>query len=723
MASRTVNGHIDLPGGNTPSSATVRIELVASDKGEAPGYTSTKTILGVYEPTVTDGVWSADLDVNADLTPSNTYYRITTKVPGFQPVVETIEVPAGASALNVPDVLVATPTALPANPTISHADLTGRSANGHDQYFGYPEKLRRWWYDVNSHVEAVKRGATGKAVKIVTIGDSITVGLFDQFADPQQLVAGWAERIGYHLAQKYNYASNSDTHPGRWVPVSRSPGAVAPYKRQWDSWGGGTWSASTTPGLYGFGDNGGTLTNGQGGTHTEECDAITVGYMVRDTTTGSPDMLVRVDGSLVSTVTTTDGGLAVGSLAAGTLEVPLPVAGLFARKLEVEADGAGTLTVSGAYFHRAGNQDSGFSSWNAGHSGYAWEGDEAGGTAGWEHTFLTIEKLDPSLIVVFLGVNNRTQSDADYRTAAEEFAAELAASVANIATDGSEPSVLLVHPMETQGAVTWSSKAEIVRDIADTYDWAFLDANELVGSVADDEDVFDESSDGVHLAARGHETLASYIGRVIWPPESTMPAELAGEQVIANRLPTMARGIAPDGPFFHTVHPAHSARGTWAGLENTVYLIPATVLKRLTLQTAGIEVVSAAANSNFRLGLYTADGVRLVADFGTIDCSSTGLRTVNHTDVTVPPGSYFCAMVPQGSAAGTTTIRSATFSLESPPLLITSAPGATPAAALGVSSGTVTGALPGSLTADYTTTYDEVGLFTVLSVRDRQGGW
>lgn len=107
----TVANTIKLPGGASPSSAAVEIELVASTTARAAGWVAATdvTILATYRPTVTSGAWTADLTPNADLNPSGTVYRINEYVDGKR-YTHYIEVGSGGGSVH--DLLVDAPGSL-----------------------------------------------------------------------------------------------------------------------------------------------------------------------------------------------------------------------------------------------------------------------------------------------------------------------------------------------------------------------------------------------------------------------------------------------------------------------------------------------------------------------------------------------------------------------------------------------------------------------------------
>jgi len=75
----TVTNTVKLPDGTTPSRVDVTIELVTSAHVRTSGWVTANgnTVLSAARPTVTAGVWSADLTPNANITPAGTVYKVT----------------------------------------------------------------------------------------------------------------------------------------------------------------------------------------------------------------------------------------------------------------------------------------------------------------------------------------------------------------------------------------------------------------------------------------------------------------------------------------------------------------------------------------------------------------------------------------------------------------------------------------------------------------------
>lgn len=97
-----------------------------------------------------------------------------------------------------------------------------------------------------------------------------------------------------------------------------------------------------------------------------------------------------------------------------------------------------------------------------------------------------------------------------------------------------------------------------------------------------------------------------------------------------------------------------SGSGFVTGL-GTAYLTPFFVTKTTTYTKIAVRVLSgASAGRTARLGIYgTTNGLpdALILDAGTVDCSTTGSKSIT-INQTLTPAVYFLATVPQGSSAG-----------------------------------------------------------------------
>lgn len=79
---------------------------------------------------------------------------------------------------------------------------------------------------------------------------------------------------------------------------------------------------------------------------------------------------------------------------------------------------------------------------------------------------------------------------------------------------------------------------------------------------------------------------------------------------------------------------------------NTLIKRPILIYKRCTITKATITVTTLAAGGKIRIGLRnmnqsTGEATTLVSDFGEVDASSTGVKTISSLSVTVDPGWYY----------------------------------------------------------------------------------
>lgn len=122
------------------------------------------------------------------------------------------------------------------------------------------------------------------------------------------------------------------------------------------------------------------------------------------------------------------------------------------------------------------------------------------------------------------------------------------------------------------------------------------------------------------------------------------------------------RFVSSGGTNYYTVPgtPGFVSATTRALTTNRVFYEPWMIPTAITIDQIAVEVTTNVAVSTVALALYnaTASGQpdTLVADFGTIDSSTTGVKTVDlGAPLALAPGRYLAAIV---SAATTVTMRS-----------------------------------------------------------------
>jgi hypothetical protein len=120
---------------------------------------------------------------------------------------------------------------------------------------------------------------------------------------------------------------------------------------------------------------------------------------------------------------------------------------------------------------------------------------------------------------------------------------------------------------------------------------------------------------------------------------------------------TGAEPFHATGRFYGT--PFINVLTTFAASANVLYSIPLLVPYNRTYTTIGIEVTTLAASTNARLGIYkdkylesgaTEGGYprELVLDAGTVDCSTTGAKTITISQA-LTAGWYWLALVANGA--------------------------------------------------------------------------
>jgi len=90
-----------------------------------------------------------------------------------------------------------------------------------------------------------------------------------------------------------------------------------------------------------------------------------------------------------------------------------------------------------------------------------------------------------------------------------------------------------------------------------------------------------------------------------------------------------------------------NAPGNFFPTANRIYYFPIVFLAPATIKEARLIVTVAAASSNARIGIYTADKewqpVALVSDFGAVSCATTGYKEITGMSVAVSAGLHLLA--------------------------------------------------------------------------------
>lgn len=111
--------------------------------------------------------------------------------------------------------------------------------------------------------------------------------------------------------------------------------------------------------------------------------------------------------------------------------------------------------------------------------------------------------------------------------------------------------------------------------------------------------------------------------------------------------------IARVDSFVVYMTPAFTNIATRTLTANTLYKMPLYVPVAKTISEIAISVATAAAGASIRLGIRnyddaTGEFTTLVADCGTVDASTTGLKRITGLSITLNPGLYFLECVSNG---------------------------------------------------------------------------
>lgn len=117
----------------------------------------------------------------------------------------------------------------------------------------------------------------------------------------------------------------------------------------------------------------------------------------------------------------------------------------------------------------------------------------------------------------------------------------------------------------------------------------------------------------------------------------------------------VAEGRAATGTTFYNIPGINlGAVGTFTIVVDTLYHFPMVVTTPITINTFAIEITTAVAATNVRIGLYTADRdwqpETRVVDAGTIDSATTGVKTISSTQ-SLDVGRYLLVCVSNGGPA------------------------------------------------------------------------
>lgn len=319
----------------------------------------------------------------------------------------------------------------------------------------------------------------------------------------------------------------------------------------------------------------------------------------------------------------------------------------------------GPVTVEGVFVHN-GTESAGVRLWDAAHSGYTAASMAANLT--W---YQSMQAVNPDLVVVALGTNDHrtgrtaTQYRADMATILGQIRSQTIPGGGTVIAP-TVPIVLVRYPEPQDGTYTagrWDEYGQVLGQLAAEYSPAiYVDlAAEQVAL----------SADNLHPSPAGHTSIARAIiariggGKAAYAGLSSWLASDYHPPITANPLPNALRGTLT-GNYLH-INPGASTTTTYGnGVANMQCLdvdaaisITNMVCEVTTLGSAGAVV---------RLGLYADDGTgtrpgTLLVDAGTIDATTTGVKTSGAITVTLTPGRYWAAAVIQGAPTTTPTLR------------------------------------------------------------------
>ncbi len=505
MATATISETLALPAGGSASTLAqtkVRLKLVASNDGtNREAYSTALTVVaeswtkvnsaGEYSFTGVRPNSGASADVITS--PANTVYELTVTYPDRSTSTRYISVPDSAGPHAPEDIETVAPDAIVTSPVQAALDNLDRNA-----------RLRG--------LRAALAASASTPVDIVLIGDSVTAGWCGPTEASAMGVTDWPTTFERLIAAR---AGNTRT-PGRgWLPP-RSDVILGTYPYGWgnvDRTSGGTVATDGTNDLTsGLGQWGRSLAVGDTLEHTDTCDGLTVYYTAQRT--GGANIEVRVDGSLLTTINTTDGTISAGQATDSGRSWTSNALTYGSHAVVLTVAGSGTAIVDGAYFH-AGNRASGVRVHKGGHSGYY-----TGST--WTGTLEHVESVQPACVVVFLGLN-----DYVYQATPADYEADYETLIDAIATAAPNATVIAIVPPDNYERA-WDAWHTAGLNAVAATDAILLDLHAAMGDISDTADPLDLSNDGIHLSSVGSRMLAELVADIILPgPVDRVPVLLA----------------------------------------------------------------------------------------------------------------------------------------------------------------------------------------------------
>jgi len=420
----------------------VFIDLVAAaDDPAAPGYVTGSDYTWadtIRKVTGADGIWSASLEPNANISPANTRYRIRYRFPGSKqrPDPVYIEVLTSPSTQRVEDILSTAPTdlaaALSTDPQSLHAfDDADTTLNlvldRLDDYLsaGGPGM---WSHELRTFKVAFSNRASARC-NILLVADSIGQGWTATTASNR-----WFDRMMAKIM-----SSLGQTFSPGYCAVGAISSAVAYTGRLWTT--SGTVTQNTDLGL---GYSNVTITSGSYAELAQTCDRLWVHYPTFATLLG--DLRVTIDGGAPTNITTFTGTTLGGRVwDSGSLGAAA------SHTVRLAPAAAVNTRAEGVTFFN-GNYSSGVCGFNGAHFGYRYSHFAATGASSWWTDGL--DQIAPHLVIWALGVNEQAGSYAA-STIETNMATAIAKVNAVMAAAGLHaPSHLVIAPFGTGATST-----------------------------------------------------------------------------------------------------------------------------------------------------------------------------------------------------------------------------------------------------------------------------
>lgn len=459
----------------------------------------------------------------------------------------------------------------------------------------------------------------GEACSVVCIGDSITEG-----ASSSALGSRWVDL----LQDKLNAAvAHADVATPGYVPIYfGSPSA--PSLSSVVSITGGS-----NEEVFGLGRRDRNFTTvGNTVSFTVTGTDARIHYGRRSSPNDAGQWRYRVDAGSWTTVTTS--GASAADLATSVFS--LGASGSHTVEIELVS---GRMAISGLEAWD-GNTTSGFHVVDGAHGGYsaADHVTSAGARLGQPET-----NVDPDLVVVMLGANDRLDSTQAQMITALESILDALPTTADVLMLGMYDRTAAIS------AANHSAYVEAMRSVAAERGHAFVDLRAFMPDTARKSGLY--ASDLVHPSNSGHERMAEIVA-------TTILQGITG----SSPAPTTTPAVQPSWPSpagqwvqaLPAVSPSNNAVGSIS--VGQAWLWPMRAAEAMTISDLQINVAVADATGTvtWRLAAYGPDD-QLIADLGTINPGTTGAKKITGLDVDLPAGTWQLMLAVQGSGTPTTT--------------------------------------------------------------------